>query len=186
MIITLQAQGVGKRSRRRTGAQAELALLLGHPPSEPRLSPAAVYMAEQNECGPGAQRGGAKAGSAQWFCALWQLTEPLWDYLSLKWRFKCKCSALTGAVGRISRHDVHETLSPALGTCKRLMNGSHCAGEKEEKEEEEKRKTRTPITCSGLPLFLTSPLCSGEPICHSSHGQEEPSHPQSPGRDFPP
>lgn len=109
---------------------------LGRPPSELKLSPAAVYTAEQKECGPGAQRGGVKAASAQWFCALWQLIEPLWDYLSLKWRFKCKCSALTGAVGRISRHDVHETLSPALGTCKCLMNGSHGDGEKEKRRRE--------------------------------------------------
>lgn len=48
--------------------------------------------------------------------------------------------------------------------------------EKEEEWEGGERRTRTPITCSDLPLLLASP--------HGSHGQDGRRHPQSPGRGF--
>lgn len=96
---------------------------------------------------------------------------------------------LTGAIGRILKHDVRKTLSLMLGTRKYQLNGNHydCEKEKEEEEEEEEeRGMRVPITCSNLLLFLTSPLGLGEPSCHCSHGQEGSSHPQSLGRSFSP
>lgn len=70
---------------------------------------------------------------------------------------------LTGAVGRISGHDVHKALSPMLGTCKWQVDGSHPGSQEEDQGEEEgRRRTRTGDTryllqlasVSGLPTQL--------------------------------
>lgn len=85
LLFMSQVQGTGKPSQLRTA---------GSP--EPMLSPRPVCEAEPGECAPGTQGDREKPGSPCCFWVLWQLLEPLWDYLSLKWGLKCKCPAHRG------------------------------------------------------------------------------------------